>query len=451
MVVDAFSVLRDSLSVSADWLRLSSRWHQKARQIEGGRRRLILMAWAMPPSTNAGVYRPLSFVRYAPADRWAVHAVHAVGPSAPTLAGLELDSQWPEGVPRTRISLSERKPSWRLFPQVDGGFVSAIDMAKDAICNLQDVQPDVVLASGPPFCMFIAGAMVANHFRAKLVLDYRDEWSQCPFDFVSHGRDDQRWEQACLKRADAVVFTTESHRHHQLATFPELHASKAHLVPNGWDSATATTDFSPHDTSAGDTALLTISHIGNLASHTPIQGILSLVERLVEHDASWRTKLRLVFIGARSAEAQEQLDVFPYPDMLEVINHVPKSEADQRMRATDILLLIAVRDLERYLPGKLFEYVAARRPILVVGHPGEASSVVQELGVGALVSADSKAPEFEQALRSLCRLGNAMPNEVSGWLAEHRRPQVAAGLFRMLDKLVDGQDRKPVDHEFVST
>ena len=443
MVPDFLLVMRDSLSAWVDWAYLSVARQRVLPMSATALHRLALMTWAMPPSTNAGVYRPLSFVRYAPSDRWAVSAVHADGPQTSSKAGLELDAQWPAEVTRIRIKPSERKPSWRLFPQVDGGFATALELAKGAIGGLRANPPEVVLASGPPFCMFIAGAMVADHFGAKLVLDYRDEWSECPFDFVSHGRDDRQWERACLKRADAVIFTTESHRLHQIATFPVLKPANTHLIPNGWDSFIGARQTVPSDNQEPDGATLVISHIGNVATHTPPDGLLSLVGRLVENYPVWRSRLRLSFVGGRSQAAQVKLDAFPYQDMLELVDHIPKSEADRRMREADILLLIAVEQLERYIPGKLFEYVAARRPILLAGHPGEASRIIERLGVGSLVNPLDTAENFAGALQALADLRRSMPSSVSGWLAEHRRSHLASQLYGVLDGLIGRFDEPP--------
>ncbi len=285
--------------------------------------------------------------------------------------------------------------------------------------------------------MFVAAFWVANHFGAKLVLDYRDEWTQCPFDFVAKGRDDRKWEERCLLRADAVVFTTESHRSQLLRAFPTLPPRRLHLIPNGWDSRGMADQLDVCESKAkSEPGRITISHVGNLAGHTPPEEFLALMQRLVDECPAWRERLSLSFVGARSAKADAALKGFPYPDMLDVVDHVPKSEADRRMREADLLLLIAVKDLERYLPGKLFEYVAARRPILVVGHPGEASRVVEALGIGRVIAGNAEVSTLEGLLEELTRDDVIPLSRVSDWLRAHERRVLAGKLFELLDTLV---------------
>lgn len=121
-----------------------------------------------------------------------------------------------ERLPRSttihRVAESELRPSWRWFPRVDGGFLNALEVANLAYAKLRNDPPDVVMASGPPFHNFIAAYCIARHYGAKLVLDYRDEWSVGAEDFIRLGNSDRKWEVFCLKNADAVIFVSRGYR-----------------------------------------------------------------------------------------------------------------------------------------------------------------------------------------------------------------------------------------------
>lgn len=435
-------VIGDSVSVAVDWLKLARTGTSRQSQRAPGKH-LALLAWALPPSTNAGVYRPLSFLRYGPDSGWRISAFHGAIPQDQRQHGAELLAKIPVAVALHTVAESGRQPAWRAFPRIDGGFVDAVDFASHCIRALADEPPDVVCASGPPFCLFVAGLFVARHFGAKLVLDYRDEWTQCPFDFVSAGADDVQWERKCLAHASAVLFTTESHRRHQLATFAELDAERTHLVPNGWDPE----DFAPaagvqeaaDPTVAGDSsglAPVTIAHVGNLASHTPPDEFLAAAQGLMQQSPQWRDRLRINLVGRRSKQAQQAAETFQFPAQLEVLDHVGKREANRRMQACSVLLLIAVPDLQRYLPGKLFDYIAAARPILVYGAAGEASALVQQLGIGVLCSPESGQAGLQMAIDSLLQLdmGKTRPT-VQAWLQTTRREALARRAFAIFDAL----------------
>jgi len=119
------------------------------------------------------------------------------------------------------------------FPNIDGGFINALNLFSDVKAKLLRDPPSIVLASGPPFHSFVAAYYLSRYFRATFAIDYRDEWTECPFDFVSAGRFDRYWERCCLKKADVVIFTTKSHLEHQLQTFKELRREQCSVIPNG--------------------------------------------------------------------------------------------------------------------------------------------------------------------------------------------------------------------------
>ncbi|HEY2895853.1 MAG TPA: glycosyltransferase, partial [Gemmatimonadaceae bacterium] len=236
-------LLRTLLDTAFSGVSLLSLEHPSLRRLARGRdgnhrgsdsRHLALFA-PMPPHAGAGVHRPLSFVQYGAKHGWRIDAFDEPEAEPENRPGNELLSRVPSLVTIHAIPTSSREPSYRFFPRIDGGFTNALAHAAYAIDALRTDPPDVVLASGPPFFTFVAARFVARHFDVPFVLDYRDEWTECPFEFVTKNSGDLSWERRCLAEADAVLFATESFLHHQLSVFPELDRQRAHVVPNGWD------------------------------------------------------------------------------------------------------------------------------------------------------------------------------------------------------------------------
>lgn len=425
----ALQTLMDTGVMGAAWLKLELPSIRGKHSSSG--RHLALFARALPPHSGAGVYRPLSLIQYGIRRGWAIDAFHGESDHKHRAAGEELLARVPTGAKLHVVGSSHSEPSYRFFPRVDGGFTNALEFARQAIATLESNPPDYVLASGPPFFAFVAALFTARHFRVPLILDYRDEWTECPFDFVTKDGSDRAWERRCLRRADAVLFTTRSHLEHQLAVFPELDARKTHLVPNGWEPADFTS--SEHDVAvdgSDETRPFVIAHVGNLAGHTAPNDFFESFERLLADDPEARARVRVQLTGQRGPNADNVIRRFKFPDAIQADGHVGKREANRRMQQSDVLLLIAHADLQRYLPGKLFDYLAARRPVLVFGERGEASDLVERLGVGVLCHPGS-ATELRDALVRLSKLDMSSNEDiVNAWLAEHRR-EILAG--RMLD------------------
>lgn len=424
--------LIDTAVLGARWLNLERPRLGRARRSASGRH-LALFASALPPSSNVGVQRPLSFMRYACSVGWRVDAFCSEPPPTQRQHGDELMARVPREATLHVVHESSRHPSYRFFPRVDGDFRNALAYASRAIDAMASDPPDIVMASGPRFFTFVAALFVARRFGAPLVLDYRDEWTECPFEFVQKDGSDLAWERRCLRHADAVLFTTESHREHQLATFPELVPQKAHLVSNGWDPDEY---VGPPGASKGAAhGKLSLGYLGSLAGQTPPHDFLANLEQLLIDEPEWIERIHVRFIGRRGRRAEEAIRAFRFPEVLEIIDHVGKREAIRRMQESDALLLLTGEGFKRYLPAKLFEYLAARRPVLVYGVPGEASQLVEQLGAGVLCRPGS-ARALRDALLRLSTLDMSLNDAtIEQWLREHERPTLAARAFAILEPL----------------
>ena len=331
-------------------------------------RHLLLLAWVFPPHSNGGVYRPAALVRYATQRGWRVTVICESEPAQPTSAGRHMLAYIGPSARILRVSPATLRPSSRAFPSVDGGFLNALAMSDVARRALADDPPGVILASGPPFHSFVAARYIARSTGTPYVLDYRDEWTECPFGFVDPGNADVYYERACLRGAVRVVFTTESHLHHQLRTFPVVEPSRCLVITNGWEPADMPASVDTEPRSAGGTH---IAFVGTLGNYTPPQVFLNTLTSVLERQSALETTLRLTFVGLRSAAADRALRAFPYQGLLAVMDEVPRPQALAIMRQADALLLINDTTFARYRPGKLYDYLAMGTPILVYGSGGE--------------------------------------------------------------------------------
>jgi len=433
--VTSLATLVDSAVMGAKWLRLERPRLRRATRSRTGRH-LALFAWALPPSSNVGVYRTLSFIRHGCRRGWRIDAFSSEPPATQRQHGEELLARVPPEATIHVVPATSREPSYRIFPRVDGGFKNALLYAHSAIEAMANDPPDAVLASGPRFFAFVSALFVARRFGVPLVLDYRDEWTECPFEFVQKSGRDRAWERRCLRRADAVLFTTQSQREHQISTFPELDPRKAHVVSNGWDPD----EFPPHRDepvpgAAGAGSALHIAYVGSLAGQTPPNDFLETLQQLLTNEPEWASRIRVHFIGRRGPRAEEAVRAFAFPAVLEVIDQIGKREAVARMQGSDALLLIARPGLERYLPAKLFEYLATRRPVLVFGSRGEASSMVEELGAGLYCPAGS-ASALRDAFVQLKQFDMTQRGSViHEWLQAHRREVLADRAFEVIESV----------------
>ncbi len=422
---------------------LSARLGRWARPQPRPSRTLLLLAWYFPPVVNGGTYRPLALARYGSALGWNVVVVTSRPEAPPDAAGRHLLDSLPDAVRVERVAQPWLRPSHSWFPRIDGGVVTALATFRAARRALGAVRPDAVLASGPPFHLFQAGFYLARLYRCRLALDYRDEWTENPFDFVTPGNADRAWERRCLAAADAVLLTTRSQAEHAALVFDGLDRGRCRVIPNGWEPA----DWSPDPADLARTVAapgrLTLSFVGNLASHTPPDGFLAALAEVIRRRPAMAGALRLQFIGQKSPGSLRAIGAFPHPEIVELVDHLPRPAANRLMRASGALLLFNGPRFARYIPGKLYEYLAARRPVLVFGEGGESAELVRALQAGIVVAAGDPgalAAALDRLLREPSAPGD--PAAIAEWLARHTRERLARDTFELLgSQLHEGTPR----------
>jgi aminoglycoside 3-N-acetyltransferase len=407
-------------------------------------RSVALFAWYFPPDGGGGVHRPLAFVRHGANLGWTVSVITRALEDEPRPSGRDLLGAFTRGVDITRVPVPTLRTAPRLFPRVGDGFpgvrsglLAALAGARAARAAFAGRRPSAVLASGPPFHWFVAGYFAARWWRVPLVLDYRDEWTEFPFDFVSTGRADRAWERRCLRAAAAVIFTTRSQLEHQLQVFPELDRARAALIPNGWEPADFTAGQDGAEGADPCPGRAELSFIGHLGAWTLPGDFLAALGRVLERRSDLRASLQVSFVGAKHPVARRQLEAWPYQDVLALAPEVSKADAIRRMRASAALLLINEPRLSRYRPGKLYDYMATGQPIVVYGDGGEVAAVVRETGAGLIVPSADDARLAEVIDIVTRRAGSVDRSSRDAWLTRHRRDALVAETLGILARVAD--------------
>lgn len=384
------------------------------------RSKVLLLAWLFPPKISGGVYRPVSLVRYGNERNWQIDVIAGDYDEEPTEAGKYLLKSLPEQAEIHRVKQSTRSPSYRFFPRIDGGFTNIAATFFLAREKYRASPPSIVMATGPVFHNFVAAYFLAKYFRARLVLEYRDEWTESPFGFVDIGTADRYWEKRCLSKADLVLFTTESQLEQQLGVFKQLSRTKCKIVPNGWEPG----DFNFQEPATkGTSSIIRISFVGNLADHTPPDKFLLFMEDFFNHFKGYKERIELVFIGQKSQKALDAILKFPHRENVKLIDQVSKNEAAKLMVESQALLLFSTESLSRYIPGKLYDYLASKRPILCFGEEGEISRLIKELEAGFFIS---DANSLDDALDLISDESFAQNTQkLNEWLSCHTREKMA--------------------------
>lgn len=407
------------------WL-LRSGYRRVATLPEPARPHLLLLAWLFPPHISGGVYRPSALVKYARKRGWDVTVIAGSSSEPVTEAGQAMLDYVGGDVEIHRVTSPTLVPSYRFFPRIDGGTLNAL-AAVDLVIQKLSSRPSAILATGPPFHSFLAARILGRTLDTRYILDYRDEWTLCPFDFVQKSGADRWTEQYCLNRAAGIVFTTRSQLSHHLMNFTCPSGCRTTVVPNAWEPEEARNSFSPLELHSGK---VNLAFIGNLSGHTPPDGFLKMLTRVMEADPRWLKRLRIYFVGQKSAASRKALSAFPHPELIVQIGQVRKSEALAIMRSMTALLLINEKALWRYLPGKIYDYLGSETPVIVFGAGGEVAQLIEATCAGVIV--DDSMPASLSAALDVVAQGCRASGVAERFNAENTREATSNQMLRFL-------------------
>lgn len=403
--------------------------------------RFCLFAWYFPPEVTGGTYRPSALAKYGSESGLAFTVVSAPPPGTVSPAGRYLVEQLPAAVDVLRVEAPELTPMRGALPELDGGELNVLEVWKSVVAAFRTMRPRLILATGPPFHTFVAGSLAARHFGIPLVLEYRDEWTECPFEFVNAGPADRIWEERCLAAARRVIFTTSSQMEHHLRQFSGLDRNRCVVIPNGWEPEDVVSSEPSGGAKIADHGTRhAISYTGFLGEHTPPNGFLDCLAEALEGTPSLTERFVVQFVGQKSRQARNHLDQFPIPKMIRSMEHQPKREVNRILRGSSGLLVINPPALRRYVPGKLYEYLAAGRPVLVYGDGGEVAELVRRLDAGPIVP-EGDAARLVDAMEWIAEqpVGAQLSLEREEWLVRHTRKSLAMTTVEVLRDAVADQ------------
>jgi glycosyltransferase involved in cell wall biosynthesis len=156
--------------------------------------------------------------------------------------------------------------------------------------------------------------------------------------------------------------------------------------------------------------------------------------RLADRSPDVAARLQLVLAGRLDVAERQLIEAAGLGDLLRHVGQLSRPQALALQRRAAALVLITAPDLVWELPGKVFEYIGARRPVLALADGNEAAAVVRETGVGWTVP-PGDVPAIADALE---RIANGelsfTPNEAE--IARYVYPAPAAAAEEQIERAI---------------
>ncbi|HEY4800774.1 MAG TPA: glycosyltransferase family 4 protein [Bacteroidia bacterium] len=384
-------------------------------------KKVLVITYYWPPSGGAGVQRWLKFVKYLREFGWEPVVYTPENPEAPAVDE-SLMKDIPENLTVIKTKIWEPYNLYKGFigqkkgEKINAGFLSEkkkpglaervsvwirgnwfipdarkfwIRPSIDFLSGYLKKNPvDAMVSTGPPHSMHLIALGIKKRTNIPWLADFRDPWTNIDFyDKLKLTRSSdakhKKLELEVLKHADKVVSVSWN----WAKDFQKIFDREVNVITNGFDDA----DFKFEEIKP-DTAF-TISHIGAMnKDRNPHQFWKALAE-LVKENPDLKNDLKIRLIGKNDHAVLQSLEENNLIAFTEKTEYMPHNEVLKQICSSQVLLL-PLNDTPNtmgIIPGKIFEYLAAKRPIFAIGNEeGDSARIIRDTKAGVICDFSNK-------------------------------------------------------------
>ncbi len=372
-------------------------------------RKVLIVAYYWPPAGGPGVQRWLKFATYLREFGYEPIVYVPDNPTYPIIdSGLLQEVPNDIRIVKKAISEPYKFAAWfslKRTRKISSGLIPKKQSLKDKILlwirgNLfipdarvlwvkpsvefleqfiQKEQIKLVVTTGPPHSLHLIGAKLKERkLNVTWMADFRDPWTSIGYhkDLLLTSwaaKKHKRLEKYVLDSADHLLVTSSGTK----TEFQALTQTPISVITNGFDSYEI--EPAPVDKK------FSLAQIGSFLADRNPEILWQALAELIRENTDFAKVFELKIIGAVSPIVVDSIKKNGLTDYVNLFGYLPHLEAVKQQRASQVLLLIEIDRPESkvIIPGKLFEYLAAQRPILAIGPEGaDFQSILEKAGAG---------------------------------------------------------------------
>lgn len=375
-------------------------------------KRVLIISYYWPPTGGSGVQRWVKFAKYLPSEGWQPVIYTPENPEQ-LAVDHSLETEIPAEAEVIKTHITEPYELYKKFLRKSGHSSEAVEVnpvnaqnksflqkaamwvrgnlfRPDPRClwigpsvrflkkYLEEHPVDLIVSTGPPQSMHLIGRRLALETGLPWIADFRDPWTKIfYFKHLSMTRATERWHRKMEKKVldDASVVVAVSPLVQQ--EFQAMTQTPVELITNGFD----TCDFPSEryvEADGGPDKDFVITHTGLFAADGNPTVLWKVLADKCASDEEFAKLLKINLVGKTDRQIVESVKSAGLGANLIDMGYQPHAEAIQQQRRASLLILPLRKEPEykAVLPGKLFEYLASWRPVLGIGQPAGAMSMI---------------------------------------------------------------------------
>ncbi len=239
-------------------------------------------------------------------------------------------------------------------------------VVKELTAYLKKHPVDAIITTGPPHSVNRIGYLLKKKLNLPWLADFQDPWTQV--DYYQHFKISSRahkrhrkMEDQVFDHADLITIVSESWK----TDLQSIGAKDVEVVPLGFD---------PEDFNV-ETKLdeqFTLTHLGLLGQDRDPSTFIKVIKSICDENEDFGSKFRLQLVGKVNDGLRKEIADLNLSEQVIYKGQLNRDEALQIMQSSQLLLLLLNKaaNVSGRIPGKVFEYLGAHRPILSLGPKG---------------------------------------------------------------------------------
>jgi glycosyltransferase involved in cell wall biosynthesis len=319
-----------------------------------------------------------------------------------------------------------------IYPdQVINWSVSATEKGNEIF---NQCQIDAIISSMSPATSHIVANELLKRKKVPWVADFRDLWTQNHFFYHSRIRlfFEQRLELKTLSLSNALT-TVSSPLSEKLQ---ELHKNKkVFTITNGFD---------PEQLNPGIplTKKFSMTYTGILyRGHQNPEPFFRTMKVLIDEKMIDPSAIEIHFFGSDEGWLISDVKKYHLENIIQIHGQISREESIQKQRESHVLLLFTWNDPKEkgVYTGKIFDYLAAKRPILAIGLKGSVvADLLDQTQAGKNISTDAEIKDrILQLYREYQENGFVRYSVISSEIEKFNHREMAKKFAEVLDIVTD--------------